>query len=154
MTPARGFLFRLPTVGYSHAVDRRKFVDTLFWSTLAGAALSSLAPIPFFLRPPAGALGTRRGALGQAAKLAPGQAVKADIGRCIAIAINDGNLKVFNAACTHQDCPVDWNGDTRKFVCHCHGAEFDSDGRPVKGPAKEPLVRLEHRVERGEIVVE
>ena len=39
--------------------------------------------------------------------------------------------------CTHRGCKVEDKGD--KYVCPCHGAEFDLEGRVTKGPAKKDL---------------
>lgn len=130
-------------------MDRRRFLDAMMWTSVAGAAFSAIAPVPFFLVPPPGPPGLRRFRLDP---LAAGAARKIDAGDRLLIAVNDGGLRIFDAACTHQDCPVDWNAG--RFVCHCHGAEFDRDGRPVKGPAKLPLARLSFREEGGEIVLE
>ncbi len=52
----------------------------------------------------------------------------------------------FSLACTHLGCRVapDPAGG---FECPCHGSRFDAEGRPVHGPALEPLrsVLLEQR---------
>jgi Rieske Fe-S protein len=51
--------------------------------------------------------------------------------------------------CTHKSCPVRWVPSTRRFICPCHGAVYGALGRPLGGPAKEPLMVLPVRV-RGE----
>ena len=44
---------------------------------------------------------------------------------------------VISLVCTHRGCTVeDKDG---KYVCPCHGAEFDLEGRVTKGPAKKDL---------------
>jgi cytochrome b6-f complex iron-sulfur subunit len=43
-----------------------------------------------------------------------------------------------SAGCTHQACEITgYSGQT--FVCPCHGSEFDTGGRVVRGPAAAPL---------------
>jgi cytochrome b6-f complex iron-sulfur subunit len=41
--------------------------------------------------------------------------------------------------CTHLGCTVEWQPDRERFVCPCHGSEFDAEGRVEKGPARRPL---------------
>jgi cytochrome b6-f complex iron-sulfur subunit len=42
------------------------------------------------------------------------------------------------ATCTHQACTItDYSGSA--YVCPCHGSEFDTSGRVLRGPAPAPL---------------
>lgn len=43
-----------------------------------------------------------------------------------------------NAVCTHLGCVVPWNQAEKKFVCPCHGSQYNDQGRVMRGPA--PLV--------------
>jgi Rieske Fe-S protein len=43
-----------------------------------------------------------------------------------------------NAVCTHLGCVVPWNQAEKKFICPCHGSQYNDQGRVVRGPA--PLV--------------
>ena len=43
-----------------------------------------------------------------------------------------------NAVCTHLGCVVPWNQAENKFICPCHGSQYNEQGRVVRGPA--PLV--------------
>jgi Rieske Fe-S protein len=134
-------------------MDRRGFLDTLLWTSLAGAALSALAPLPWYLVPPKGVMRGRRVRLGKASALADGGAFKGHTGVKPVIVVRDGLLRAFDATCTHAGCTVDWDAAARIFTCHCHGAQFDREGKPTKGPAKEPLARVDFLEEGGEIVV-
>jgi len=44
-----------------------------------------------------------------------------------------------NAVCTHLGCVVPWVGAQGKFMCPCHGSQYNSDGAVVRGPAPLPL---------------
>lgn len=49
----------------------------------------------------------------------------------------DGGIKDFgiNAVCTHLGCVVPWNKAENKFMCPCHGSQYNADGKVVRGPA-------------------
>lgn len=53
---------------------------------------------------------------------------------------NDRTLATYgiNAVCTHLGCVVPWNAAENKFMCPCHGSQYNNQGRVVRGPA--PLV--------------
>merc|ERR1712070_680137 len=40
-----------------------------------------------------------------------------------------------NAVCTHLGCVVPWNAAENKFMCPCHGSQYDPNGKVVRGPA-------------------
>jgi cytochrome b6-f complex iron-sulfur subunit len=40
-----------------------------------------------------------------------------------------------NAVCTHLGCVVPWNRAAGKFICPCHGSQYDNTGKVVRGPA-------------------
>lgn len=43
------------------------------------------------------------------------------------------------AECTHLGCLANWNRVVNKFVCPCHGSEYDAQGSVIKGPAPKSL---------------
>merc|ERR1711871_803616 len=40
-----------------------------------------------------------------------------------------------NAVCTHLGCVVPWNKAENKFMCPCHGPQYNNEGKVVRGPA-------------------
>lgn len=50
---------------------------------------------------------------------------------------NEGILEDYalNAICTHLGCVVPWNNAENKFKCPCHGSQYDSTGKVIRGPA-------------------
>jgi len=44
-----------------------------------------------------------------------------------------------NAVCTHLGCVVPWNPSENKFMCPCHGSQYDEQGKVVRGPAPRSL---------------
>jgi len=51
-----------------------------------------------------------------------------------------------NAVCTHLGCVVPWNKAENKFMCPCHGSQYNKEGKVVRGPAPLSLA-LAHREE-------
>ncbi len=54
------------------------------------------------------------------------------------LVVNDaGELESYglNAVCTHLGCVVPWNAAQNKFICPCHGSQYDRTGKVVRGPA-------------------
>jgi cytochrome b6-f complex iron-sulfur subunit len=49
----------------------------------------------------------------------------------------DGSIRDYalNAVCTHLGCVVPWNRAANKFMCPCHGSQYDQTGKVVRGPA-------------------
>jgi Rieske Fe-S protein len=66
---------------------------------------------------------------------------------------NGDRIAALERRCTHLGCPVRYVEHSRRFICPCHGAVFDDRGRPVGGPAKQPLRRWETRVRDGQLQV-
>ena len=62
----------------------------------------------------------------------------------------NGEHYALSMVCTHLGCTLNVTGE--RLSCPCHGSEFDTQGRVLKGPADRPLRRL--RVEERDGVVE
>jgi cytochrome b6-f complex iron-sulfur subunit len=50
-------------------------------------------------------------------------------------------FSAFSAICTHQGCTVTGFANNR-FVCPCHGSQYDTNGNVVSGPAPQALQRF------------
>jgi cytochrome b6-f complex iron-sulfur subunit len=55
----------------------------------------------------------------------------------ILIRLSDTQFMSLNLTCTHKGCTVEYNGT--KFVCPCHGSEYDREGKVLLGPSTKPL---------------
>jgi cytochrome b6-f complex iron-sulfur subunit len=53
------------------------------------------------------------------------------------VVTDDGAIEKFgiNAVCTHLGCVVPWNKNENKFMCPCHGSQYNFQGKKVRGPA-------------------
>lgn len=56
-----------------------------------------------------------------------------------------------NAICTHLGCVVPWNSCENKFICPCHGSQYDPEGAVVRGPAPLPLAHVAVQGERVQL---
>lgn len=66
---------------------------------------------------------------------------------------NRKDFIVFDPRCPHLGCPYRWDGDRGRFLCPCHTAVFDVDGRVVSGPSPRPLDRFPSKVVGGRLLI-
>ncbi len=132
-------------------MGRRQFMNFLTFGAVSGVALSALYPVVKYFIPPSS--GSKGGGL--IAKDALGNDVIAseflathNVGdRVLAqgfkgdptYMIVEGKDALasygLNAVCTHLGCVVPWNVANDKFMCPCHGSQYDRTGKVVRGPA-------------------
>jgi Rieske Fe-S protein len=150
--------------------QNRRNVMNLILVGSAGVTVAGLGlPYLYFFMPPtpsgAGGKVIAKDALGMELKVKdylesklPGdrslvQGLKGDA--TYLIVKDDKTLEDFglNAICTHLGCVVPWSAPNNKFICPCHGSQYDPNGAVVRGPAPLPLA-LAHREanEDGKIV--
>ena len=133
------------------SMGRRQFMNFLTFGAVTGTALGALYPVvKYFIPPSSGAAGggvTAKDALGNdisvsnflashnAGERALAQGLKGDP----TYVVVDGNQAIasygINAVCTHLGCVVPWNASENKFICPCHGSQYDNTGKVVRGPA-------------------
>ncbi len=58
-----------------------------------------------------------------------------------------------NAVCTHLGCVVPWNRAANKFMCPCHGSQYDSTGKVIRGPAPLSLALANVKVVDEKVVL-
>lgn len=133
------------------SMGRRQLMNVLTFGTLTGTALGALYPVIRYFVPPStggGSSGvTAKDALGNPVVLSKFlgehnvgdrtlvQGLKGDPTYLIVNskeAIADYGL---NAICTHLGCVVPWNTSANKFMCPCHGSQYNAEGKVVRGPA-------------------
>ncbi len=76
---------------------------------------------------------------------------------CLIVRTSEGEVKAFNAICTHTDCTVEFVPKKGVIFCACHNGVYDIDGRNISGPPPRPLeaykVTLRGNAGQEEIVV-
>jgi cytochrome b6-f complex iron-sulfur subunit len=148
-------------------MGRRQFLNLLMVSAGATTVLGALYPVVQYFIPPSSGGGsggtTAKDALGNdvlvsdfLASHAPGdhvlvQGLKGD--PTYIVVKEDRSLADFgiNAVCTHLGCVVPWNANENKFICPCHGSQYDSNGKVVRGPAPLSLALAHATVEENKI---
>ena len=133
------------------SMGRRQFMNLLTFGTATGVALGALYPVANYFMPlRAGGSGggttakdelgnpvTASGWLGthQTGDRSLIQGLKGD--PTYLLVEGDDAIGSFgiNAICTHLGCVVPWNSGANKFICPCHGSQYDANGKVVRGPA-------------------
>ena len=57
------------------------------------------------------------------------------------------DILILSSRCTHLSCTVNWKEEAQVFICPCHDAKFDKDGKVLDGPPPEPLGHFEYHVD-------
>lgn len=133
-------------------LGRRQFMNLLTFGTITGTVLGASYPIiKYFIPPSSGSSGggvTAKDALGDNVKVTAFlgdhgagervlvQGLKGDP-TYLVVKDEGGSLESYgiNSICTHLGCVVPWNANENKFMCPCHGSQYNSQGKVVRGPA-------------------
>jgi Rieske Fe-S protein len=66
---------------------------------------------------------------------------------------SETEVLAFSNKCTHLSCRVNWNQDQQQYLCPCHDAHFDINGKILAGPPPRPLDTFETKVEDGTLSI-
>jgi len=66
---------------------------------------------------------------------------------------NEQDLIVYSNLCTHLSCRVNWNDESKVYICPCHDGHFDIDGKVVAGPPPRSLDTFQAKVEDGNLFI-
>lgn len=61
-------------------------------------------------------------------------------------------IRALDPTCTHKKCTVEYNAEQELIVCPCHGSTYNTEGKVLKGPAKEPLTAFEATLSDDRII--
>jgi Rieske Fe-S protein len=73
--------------------------------------------------------------------------------RNVFVVQTETELFCLSPVCTHLGCLVSWHWSKNRFLCPCHGGQFDMEGQVVAGPPRAPLARLPLFTENNRIYV-
>ncbi len=78
------------------------------------------------------------------------------MGKKKVIVIRDSatSVKALDPYCTHKQCIVDYDPESKKIVCPCHSSIFDLSGKALKGPATLPLKSYKAKLDGDKVTLE
>ncbi len=91
---------------------------------------------------------------GQIIEFPPGTVTLFETARFFLVCFADGGLLALHTRCTHLACVVSWDDAAQKFLCPCHGSQFERNGTVVNPPAPRPLDRFPITFKRGRVIVD
>lgn len=71
-----------------------------------------------------------------------------------AVRRSTADVTVYSPICPHLGCRYDWEPNSGRFLCPCHGSLFSLDGKVLEGPAPRPLDTLPTKIDGDELYVE
>ena len=73
---------------------------------------------------------------------------KIDFNNDFIIINKEQETKVFSSRCTHLGCKIN-KSKNGQLLCPCHGSTFDLNGNATKGPAVEPLKKMDFEIDKN-----
>jgi Rieske Fe-S protein len=136
--------------------SKRDFLQLLLGGSFLAWLAAVFYPVLAYLKPPKQAevevTSVKAGKLSELAADS-GTIVKFGTKPAILIRTNNGDLRAFNATCTHLDCTVQYRADMGLIWCACHNGKYDLNGRNVSGPPPRPLEELRVIVQGDEVLI-
>ncbi len=139
-------------VGRAERTPRRSFLDSVLGFGFMSSAMAMLYPVVRYLvPPPGGEPPTLSVVAARLRDVPPNTGIIFNFGNRPALLVRtpDGELRAFDATCTHLDCTVQYRPETSQVWCACHNGLFDLGGGVVSGPPPRALERLSVQL-RGE----
>lgn len=136
---------------------RRDFLNWFVGTTAGAFIISVLYPLSRYLIPPKSEESSARTVTlsikPQEVKPNSGQIFRFGSQPAILIDTPDGQLKAFEATCTHLGCIVQYRPDLAQIWCACHNGHYNLNGKNVEGPPPRPLEEYAVNVRGDQIVV-
>lgn len=127
-------------------INRRELLN-LAWLASLGVLIVNLGGVTFFFAMPRfreGEFGGRF-VVGRPSEVFPnpgGDPINMPKGKFWLTRLADGSLLALYKVCTHLGCIYNWQPQEYKFICPCHGSQFQLDGTYITGPAPRSLDRF------------
>jgi Rieske Fe-S protein len=137
-------------------VTRRSFLDALLGCSFVSTLGAIVYPVwRYLIPPPSGEPATASVVAAQAAQVKPNSGLVFRFGSKPALLLRtpEGELRAFDAVCTHLECTVQYKTDTGQIWCACHDGLYDLAGNVVSGPPPRALERLTVNQRGDDIVV-
>ncbi|PYX10802.1 MAG: hypothetical protein DMG88_01325 [Acidobacteria bacterium] len=132
---------------------RRSFLGGLLAAGTAGVGALLIIPVIRFVLHPVLATTTEK-SWSEVGKVDELQSITVPVQKLVQIEQLDGWRRTVSHVCTHLGCTVPWIDKQNKFVCPCHQAVFNPEGRLIGGPAPRSMDVLPTKVEQGVLKVQ
>ena len=130
-------------------INRREFLN-LAWLASLGFLLVDLGGMSYLFALPRFKEGEFGGVLtiGKVSDLPQADSAPTNLPKVkLWISNSDKGLMALYKVCTHLGCLYNWNNQEIKFICPCHGSQFEKNGTYIKGPAPRNLDRFVVQIE-------
>jgi cytochrome b6-f complex iron-sulfur subunit len=137
--------------GRGNSPPRRDFFKALAYYAMAGTGVLALGGLLSFLNFETDPPEQTEFDLGPAANYTVGSRTVAAEVPALVMHAADGFVAL-SLVCTHLGCTVE--SGTDGFACPCHGSHYDEQGRVLRGPAQQPLLRLRVEIDNeGRLII-
>jgi Rieske Fe-S protein len=136
--------------------SRRRFLDYLLGTSAVATLGAIVYPIIRFMSPPKIIESTENSVVAARVNEVPvnsGKIFKFGSKPGIVVRTGAGELKAFSAVCTHLECIVQYQPETKQIWCACHNGQYNLNGKNVGGPPPRPLEEFKVNTRGDEIVV-
>jgi Rieske Fe-S protein len=143
--------------GYTEKKSRRDFLNYILSVGFFGWIGAILYPLYSYLIPPKSPdVDAANISIGKASEIENNSSKMFKLGNKpgILIKTKEGELKAFEATCTHLDCTVQYNKDENVIWCACHNGKYDLNGTNISGPPPKPLTAFKIVVQKDEVIVQ
>ena len=140
-------------------VNRREFL-TLAWLASLGFLTLDIAGVGYLFSMPIFKEGEFGGVVnvGTVSELPPAGDAPANYPKVkVWLSNTDEGVVALYKVCTHLGCLYNWDEQQFRFLCPCHGSQFDKNGNYLAGPAPRSLDRFVVQAvnpDTGEVVAE
>lgn len=125
-------------------VNRREFLN-IAWLASLGFLTLNLGGVTYFFAMPRFKEGEFGGTFttGAVSELPPAGSAPVNYPKVkLWLSNTPEGVAALYKVCTHLGCLYNWNSQENKFICPCHGSEFQANGTYIHGPAPRSLDRF------------
>ena len=125
-------------------INRREFLN-LAWLASLGFFMIDIAGITYFFAMPRFKEGEFGGVFtaGRVSELPQPGSPPVNFPKVkLWLSNTDQGVMAIYKVCTHLGCLYSWSDQENKFICPCHGSQFESNGEYIRGPAPRSLDRF------------
>lgn len=122
-------------------INRREFLN-IAWLASLGFITIDLGGVTYFFAMPRFKEGEFGGVftIGKIADLPPAGSPPVNYPKVkLWLSNTEQGVMGLYKVCTHLGCLYNWNSQENKFICPCHGSQFQANGTYIQGPAPRSL---------------